>query len=111
MRTALTMLRPASPNWRPVVLTVSALAKRGIPEFWAEIERYQAAMRATGEFEGKRRHQAVNWMWSLIDSGLRHYFRAHPLVHAALPGLLADVAEGRTTPGAAAARLLDSLHD
>jgi LAO/AO transport system kinase len=111
MRTALTMLRPASPNWRPTVLTVSALAKRGIPEFWAEIERYQAAMSATGEFEGKRRHQAVNWMWSLIDSGLRHYFRAHPLVHAALPRLLADVAEGRTTPGAAASRLLDSLHD
>ncbi len=111
MRTALTMLRSASPNWRPTVLTVSALAKRGIPEFWAEIERYQAAMSATGEFEGKRRHQAVNWMWSLIDSGLRHYFRAHPLVHAALPGLLADVAGGRTTPGAAANKLLDSLHD
>jgi LAO/AO transport system kinase len=111
MRTALTMLRPASPNWRPTVLTVSALAKRGIPEFWAEVERYQAAMCATGEFEGKRRHQAVNWMWGLIDSGLRRYFRAHPLVHAALPGLLNDVAEGRTTPGAAASRLLDSLHD
>jgi LAO/AO transport system kinase len=111
MRTALTMLRPASPNWRPTVLTVSALAKRGIPEFWAEIERYQAAMCATGEFEGKRRRQAVNWMWSLIDSGLRHYFRAHPLVHAALPGLLREVAEGRATPGAAASRLLDSLHD
>ena len=31
-KTALTMLRAASPNWRPPVLAVSALAKRGIPE-------------------------------------------------------------------------------
>ena len=109
MRTALTMLRMASPNWRPPVLTVSALAKRGIPEFWAEIERYRATMSASGEFEAKRRRQAVNWMWSLIDSGLRHYFREHPAVHAALPGLLLDVAEGRITPGSAAYRLLYSL--
>lgn len=41
-------------------------------------------------------------MWNLIDSGLRHYFREHPAVHAALPGLLNDVAAGRTTPGFAA---------
>jgi LAO/AO transport system kinase len=109
MKTALTMLRSASPNWRPPVLTVSALAKRGIPEFWAEIERFRATMYASGEFDSKRRRQAVNWMWGLIDSGLRHYFREHPAVHAALPGLLQDVAEGRTTPGSAANRLLHSL--
>ncbi len=109
MKTALTMLRSASPNWRPPVLTVSALAKRGIPEFWAEIERFRATMYASGEFDSKRRRQAVNWMWGLIDSGLRHYFREHPAVHAALPGLLQDVAEGRTTPGFAANRLLHSL--
>ncbi len=109
MKTALTMLRSASPNWRPPVLTISALAKRGIPEFWAEIERYRTTMSASGEFDAKRRRQAVNWMWGLIDSGLRHYFREHPAVHAALPGLLHDVAEGRTTPGSAAYQLLHSL--
>ena len=109
MRTALTMLRSASPNWRPPVLTVSALAKRGIPQFWTEIERYQTTMSASGEFDAKRRRQAVDWMWNLIDSGLRHYFREHPAVHAALPLLSRDVAEGRTTPGSAAHRLLHSL--
>ncbi|WP_291992631.1 methylmalonyl Co-A mutase-associated GTPase MeaB [Candidatus Accumulibacter sp. ACC003] len=109
MKAALTMLRSASPNWRPPVLTVSALAKRGIAEFWAEIERYQKTMSTSGEFEQKRRRQAVDWMWSLIDSGLRRDFRSHAAVRAALPELSADVAEGRTTPGAAAARLLAFL--
>ncbi len=109
MKTALTMLRSASPNWKPPVLTVSALAKRGIPEFWEEIERYRTVMSASGEFETKRRRQAVDWMWNLIDSGLRHFFRDHPAVRTALPELVHAVAEGRTTPGAAASRLLDSL--
>ena len=103
------MLRSASPNWRPPVLTVSALAKRGIAEFWAEIERFQSTLTATGEFEEKRRRQAVDWMWSLIDSGLRRHFRSHPAVRSALPELLSDVAEGHTTPGAAASRLLAFL--
>ena len=106
MRTAMTMLRPTSPNWRPPVLTISALEKQGIPEFWAEIERYRGIMTGSGEFETKRHQQAVSWMWNLIDSGLRHYFREHPVVHGALPALSRDVAQGRTTPGAAANKLL-----
>ena len=67
MKAALTMLRSASPNWRPPVLTVSALAKRGIVEFWAEIERYRTTMTASGEFEEKRRRQAVDWMWNPVS--------------------------------------------
>lgn len=49
-------------------------------------------------------------MWGLIDSGLRHYFREHPDVHAALPALLHNVAEvAGKTPGFAASRLLECL--
>ena len=48
-------------------------------------------------------------MWSLIDSGLRQYFRQHPAVRASLPELSACVADGRATPGAAAHRLLAAL--
>jgi LAO/AO transport system kinase len=44
MRAALTMLRSASPNWRPPVLTVSALTRSGIAEFWTEIERYRSTL-------------------------------------------------------------------
>jgi len=109
MKAALTMLRSTSPNWRPPVLTVSALAKRGIKEFWQEVERYRETMKASGEFDEKRRRQAVDWMWNLIDSGLRQSFRSHAAVRSALPDLSTDVAEGRTTPGAAAARLLAYL--
>ncbi|MES3021625.1 MAG: methylmalonyl Co-A mutase-associated GTPase MeaB [Pseudomonadota bacterium] len=109
MTSALTMLRPASPNWRVPVLAVSALAKRGIPAFWAEVERYRDTLGASGEFESKRRRQALAWMWSMVDAGVRQHFRRHPAVADQLGPLARAVAEGRITPGAAAHRLLDSI--
>ncbi|XGA69621.1 methylmalonyl Co-A mutase-associated GTPase MeaB [Duganella sp. BuS-21] len=109
MTSALTMLRPASRNWKVPVLTISALARRGIPAFWDEVERYRATMAESGEFEAKRRRQALAWMWNMIDAGVRQYFRQHPAVGAELAQLSQAVAEGRTTPGAAAHRLLDSI--
>ena len=106
---ALHMLRPNSPNWRPPVIGVSALKKEGMVEFWSEIERYRDIMTQSGELEEKRKKQALNWMWNMIESGLHYLFRSHPAVHAALPALSLDVAEGRATPGAAAKQLLAYL--
>jgi len=106
---ALHMLRPSSPNWRPPVIGVSALKKEGMTEFWTEIERYREVTTQSGEFEAKRKKQAIDWMWSMIESGLHHLFKSHPLVHAALPQLTNQVATGLTTPGTAAQRLLAYL--
>jgi len=108
-RNALHMLRPASFNWAPPVIALSALHKEGIVEFWEQIEKYQAALKPTGEFAAKRQHQALNWMWQLIDSGLRQHFRQHPRVRDNLPTLVQSVEQGHTTPAAAAYALLDYL--
>ncbi len=108
-RNALHMLRPASPNWVPPVITLSALNKEGITEFWAQVEKYQVALTPTGEFAARRQHQALSWMWQLIDSGLRRHFRHHPRVQANLPALTRSVEQGHTTPAAAAYALLDYL--
>ena len=106
---ALHMLRPSTPNWRPPVINVSALKKEGIAEFWNEVERYRDATTQSGAFDAKRKKQSLDWMWSLIDSGLRQYFRNHPAVRRDLPGLTQAVTQGRTTPAAAAYKLLGDL--
>jgi len=103
------MLRPASPNWAPPVIALSALNKEGIADFWELVEKYQAALKPTGEFEQKRQHQALSWMWQLIDSGLRQHFRHHPRVREHLSALSNSVEQGQTTPAAAAHVLLDYL--
>ena len=106
MRSALSMLRSASANWQPPVLTLSALKKEGLAEFWQIIEKFRSTLTASGEFEARRRHQALAWMWQQIDSGLRQRFREHPAVKAALSELSVSVEAGSTTPAAAAQRLL-----
>jgi LAO/AO transport system kinase len=109
-RNALHMLRPASKNWAPPVITLSALHKEGITDFWVQVEQYQAALKPTGEFAAKRQHQSLSWMWQLIDSGLRQHFRQHRLVRENLPALTRSVEQGHTTPAAAAYALLDYLN-
>ncbi len=106
MRSALSMLHPASPNWQPPVLTLSATRKDGLAEFWQVIEKFRTTLAGSGEFETRRRQQALAWMWQQIDSGLRSRFREHPDVKAALAELTVSVEAGTTTPAAAAQRLL-----
>ncbi len=63
-----------------------------------QVEKYQAALKPTGEFDAKRQHQALAWMWQLIDSGLRQHFRPHPRVQENLPAFTRSVEAGRQRP-------------
>ena len=103
------MLRPSSKSWQPRVLEVSALKNQGIEGFWQAVMDYRKIMQACGEFDLKRRRQALNWMWMLIESGLSSRFRSNPAVHADLPELSRAVEQGAVSPAAAANRLLEYL--
>jgi LAO/AO transport system kinase len=107
---ALSMLRSMSAHWRPPVLVVSAVAHTGIDRFWAEVRRFRDTMVESGEFEAKRRRQALDWMWALIDSGLRNRFRNDPQVRQDLEALSCAVRDGQMAPAAAASRLLGYMN-
>lgn len=110
MRSALAMLQPRTPNWKPPVLTLSAARKQGIEGFWETIEDFRARLTASGDFAARRRRQARDWMWQQIEDGLHARFREHPGIKAALPELSRAVEEGSVTPAAAAQRLLAMLN-
>jgi LAO/AO transport system kinase len=108
MKNALTLLHPRVAAWRPPVLGISAARREGIDAFWREVVRCRDTLAASGELAAKRRRQSLDWMWALIDMGLRERFRGHPGVRAALPACSAQVAAGTLTPTAAALLLLDT---
>jgi LAO/AO transport system kinase len=56
--------------------------------------------------EEKRRQQAVDWMWSLVDDGLKERFIRQPDVKKQLPRILREVERGALASTAAADRLL-----
>ena len=106
---ALHLLRPRSPHWDPPVLTVSALESRGMDEVWDTIERHRAALEACGERAAKRRAQQRDWLWTMIDDGLKHHFLARPDVARLLPEIESAVVDARLTPTEGARRLLALL--
>lgn len=103
---ALRLLQPSSPSWTPPVLLCSALEGSGIAEVWETVLRHREIFTATGELAEKRRQQAVAWMWSLIEEGLKERFRRHPAVRGRLERTLRDVEAGRMPPTTAAEALL-----
>jgi LAO/AO transport system kinase len=108
---ALGLLRSTSVHWRPKVLTLSAQTGAGVADFWAEIERHRKTLEASGELAQKRRRQAVDWMWTLIDAELRNRFRHHEGVRQDLEKVSRAVTAGSITPAAAAHRLLEHLNE
>jgi len=103
---ALHFLRPASAVWAPPVLTCSAVAMTGIREIWQTVLTHRDKFAASGELEQKRRQQALDWMWSLIEEGLKYRFNQNPEIKKRIPKLTRAVEKGITAPTLAAEELL-----
>lgn len=106
---ALELLRPASSVWRPPVLATSAVTGAGIDAVWEAVVAHREALRASGELQERRRRQARQWMWSLVEEGLREALRRRPALARRLAELEAEVEEQKTTPAAAAQELLQAF--
>ena len=104
---ALHMLMPKSRNWQVPALLCSALHNEGVAEVWCTIEAFRACMQQNGEFAGKRKLQASDWMWTLLMDDLKEMFLRDRNVEALLGQVQAAVANGVTTPSAASRRLLE----
>lgn len=106
---ALHLLKPKSPNWQVPAMLCSALHQDGIEEVWNQILSFVAIMKKHEEFETKRRLQANDWMWTLVQEELKELFRRDKNVAALLGQIQTGVLNGTTAPGAAARRLLEAF--
>jgi LAO/AO transport system kinase len=103
---ALHILRTESVDgWQPHVVTCSGQTGEGLSEIWTIVEEHRNQLSAIGALEQRRRHQALAWMWSLVDEGLRQAVRQHPWIE----DLEQDVLEGSVTPTAAARQILGAF--
>ncbi len=93
-------------QWRPDVIRISGLKGDGLDEFWSCVTRFRDLQTANGKLAARRQHQALAWMWSLIESGLKAAFRQHPAVRNAIGSVTDQVAHGHLPPSTAARQLL-----
>ncbi|MDQ7826270.1 MAG: methylmalonyl Co-A mutase-associated GTPase MeaB [Candidatus Eremiobacteraeota bacterium] len=108
-KNALLILTPASLDWRPPVLTCSALEGRGMDEIWKTVVDHQVLFKKTGELLRKRREQDISWMWSLLEGHLRCYIFSMPSVKKAADDAKKAVLDGVLTPDAAAVQILNTI--
>jgi LAO/AO transport system kinase len=104
---ALQLIRPSSESWRPRALLASAETGEGIQAIWQAVLEHHDLLTASGELAAHRRVQAREWMWALLDEGLRRALHADAAVAARVPDLERDVQDLKTTPAAAARALLE----
>jgi LAO/AO transport system kinase len=100
------LLQPSSPTWTPPVLTCSALELTGIESIWQTVLDHRSTLSASGELDELRRLQALDWMWSLVEEGLKERFHQHPQIKQQLPEIIRAVSKGTTAPTIAAGELL-----
>lgn len=110
LRGALRMIRPVSPSWTPPVLTCSSLENSGMDTVWEQVKLHHATLAGTGELDAKRRHQQVDWTWTLVREQLLAEFTAHPRVRELVNETESLVSMGEMTPATAAGRLLAAFH-
>jgi LAO/AO transport system kinase len=91
---------------RAPVSRLSALKGEGIETFWQAVLAEAGRRRASGEFDQRRRSQALAWMWDNIHAELKHRFDQHPAVRSALARTAADVGAGRLAPSTASRQLM-----
>ncbi len=108
-RAALHILTPQSPSWMPPVITISALTNSGLDVLWSKVLAHREALSRSGEFEEKRRGQAVKWMHAMIEDRMRAALIAKPEVSARLGELERKVRAGRLMPVAAALEIIQLL--
>ncbi len=107
---AIHLFAPSEWGWTPKVLTCSALETTGIDAIWEMVIAYRDAMTATRALHHKRRRQALEWMTQLLEEGLKDWFYQTPHVRRLMPELTNAVANGTTSPTAAAKKLLDAVN-
>lgn len=108
-QSALRLMRPAHPDWRPPVHLISGLHNQGLDVVWNSIQEHRTLFEENGEWLKKRRRQLMGWMWNMVDTQVLSALRSHPEVCRMRAQLEADVLSGQTTPTLGAQNILQAF--
>ncbi len=106
---AMHMIAPSTPTWSTPVTTCSSVVEGGTWGVWETILRHRERFQETGEFELRRKKQSEDWMWTLVEEGLKNRFRQNEKIKAQIPTVSKKVRDDRMSPSAAAELLLSFL--
>jgi len=105
-KSALHIMRDASPNWHPPVVSCSAMTGEGIDNLWERIEKHHRIMDDSGERAERRKEQRLAWLEAQIRSRLLDDFYQKDQVSSKIETVRSEVVEGDVTVSSAVEHLL-----
>ncbi|HET56471.1 MAG TPA: methylmalonyl Co-A mutase-associated GTPase MeaB [Ignavibacteria bacterium] len=105
---ALHYIQHATKGWQTKALTCSALTGKGIPEIWETIKEFEKVTKASGVFIERRKEQSLEWVFRMVEDGVKDSFYNHPKVKEELPKMKEKILEGKL-PATTAAEYLHNL--
>ncbi len=106
---AMHLISPATRTWSTPVLTCSSVNDGGTQSVWETVLDHRSKFKDTGEFDQRRREQSLDWMWTLVEDGLKLRFKNNERINKAIPTVSQRVESGKISPSAAADTLLSYL--
>jgi LAO/AO transport system kinase len=106
---ALRLMQPRHRGWTAEVLRCSALNGTGIPEVAAKAEAFRRAVTQSGELAAHRRAQAGLWFQRELSLSTLERLQEDPDLAKLLAEQEGRVAKGKSSPAAAARRIVDRL--
>ena len=106
---ALHLFTSPSQQWKPAVVTCSATEFTGITEIWDIVLKHKKIFEQQGLIAEKRRQQALDWMWTLLEDELKERFYKNSTIKKLLPEVTRAVKKGEISATTAASRLLENI--
>ncbi len=106
---AMHIIRPESSTWSTPVLTCSSVIDGGTQPVWETILDHHEKFISTGEFSQRRKTQTLEWMWTLVEEGLKKRFKNNKKINRKIPNISRQVENEKMSPTAAAEELLSYL--
>ncbi len=106
---AMHLISPESPTWSTPVMTCSSVIEGGTKDVWKTVLEHNKKFKASGEFNQRRKSQSLEWMWTLVEDGLKQRFKHNEKINKEIPKISQQVKEDKISPSAAAEVLLSYL--
>ncbi len=106
---AMHLISSETPTWHTPVLTCSSVIERGTKVVWETVLDHRRKFKKTKEFGQRRKQQSIQWMWTLVEEGLKQRFKNNKKINDQIPLVSHQVEAEKMSPSAAAERLLSYL--
>jgi len=107
---ALKYLTPATEGWISQTGICSAITGEGVREIWEMINKFTETTKASGVFEERRKSQALEWVFNIVNEYLKESFYGNRNIQKEISNVKNSVLNGSILPTTAAEILIKKIN-